>query len=290
MKIVLLALDREPLRAEKTLRMAFPQATIEILPLAKVESASRRQRLRALRALAPDMLAVSTERLAWQQGQNLFLLYGALGGAARVWLFDAHGARRSETRSRILLRTPFRFAYDLWVSWKTIRLARRELTRLERAIKQNGTPRTTSLAVVEDEVQSRALASPPFNPLPKEEKEESCAPRMTYLRTTTSAGTQSGGVATHTSGLINAAASLGARISVISNDRLTGIDETKVSMRLIEPDPQGYTRIAFDLRNSMLFTNRACTQLEAEPPDFIYQRYSRFNWTGVEAGLSTRRP
>jgi glycosyltransferase involved in cell wall biosynthesis len=116
------------------------------------------------------------------------------------------------------------------------------------------------------------------------------SPRLTYLRTTPAAGTQSGGATTHTSGFINAAAELGAQVSVISNDRLAGVDEAKVSMQLIEPDPLGLTRAAFDLRNGMLFTDRACAQLEKQQPDFIYQRYSRFNWTGVEAALRTRRP
>ena len=47
---------------------------------------------------------------------------------------------------------------------------------------------------------------------------------------------------------------------------------------------------AFGLHNGMLFTDRACSEMETAPPDFIYQRYSRFNWSGVEAGLRSRRP
>lgn len=31
-------------------------------------------------------------------------------------------------------------------------------------------------------------------------------------------------------------------------------------------------------------------EIERQPPDFIYQRYSRFSWAGVEASLRTRRP
>jgi glycosyltransferase involved in cell wall biosynthesis len=264
-KIVLLALDREAARAENTLRAAFPQATIETLPLAKVESCSARQRVRALRALKPEMLAISTERLGWQQGQNALLLFGALGGANRILLFDAHGARRKETRSRLLLRAPFRLALEAWASWQTVRRARRELTRLEHAIERRGT-----------QVADLKIGKP--------------APSIIYLRTTPAAGTQSGGATTHTSGFINATAELGAQVSVISNDRLAGVDEAKVSVQLIAPDPLGLTRAAFDLRNGLLFTDRVCAELEKQPPDFIYQRYSRFNWTGVEANLRTGRP
>src|SRR5256884_7056110 len=266
MKIVLLALDREENRAEKPLRAAFPRASIEMLPLAKVERGSRRHRLRALRSLAPDILAVSTERLGWQQGQNALLLFGALGGARRILLFDSHGAKREEPTGRVLLRAPLRFAQEAWASWMTVRRARRELCKLERELAQRNT----------DEFDLRI--------------DSNVAPRITYLRTTPAAGTQSGGATTHTAGFINAAAELGAQVSVISNDRLAGVDDAKVSVQLIEPDPRGLTRAAFDLRNGMLFTDRACAEMEAAPPDFIYQRYSRFNWSGVEASLRSRRP
>ena len=265
MKIVLLALDREAARAEKTLRARYPQAEIEILPLARIESGSAWQRIGALRALKPDLFAVATERLAWQQGQNALLLFGALGGARRLLLFDAHGGQHEETRDRTLTCAPFRFAHEGWLSWISVLQARRELTRMERAVKQ-----TTNKESV------RA-------------QNESDAPQISYLRTTPAAGSQSGGATTHTLGFINAAIELGAHLSVITNDRIAGLDEAKVSMKLIEPDPLGLTRPAFDLRNGLLFTAQACAEI-ARPPDFIYQRYSRFNWTGVEASLRTRRP
>ncbi len=265
MKIALLVLSGDPERARDWLQRRYPDAGIENVPRDDLESNPPVARIRMLRTLSPDVFAVSTERLAWQQGQNALLLFGSLGGARRVLLFDAHGASREEIRGRVLLRAPFRFAQEAWVSRKTVRRARRELTRLERALEQSGTAAALEL-------------------------DSDVPPRLTYLRTTPAAGTQSGGATTHTSGFINAAAELGAQVSVISNDRLAGVDEAKVSMQLIEPDPLGLTRAAFDLRNGMLFTDRACAQLENGQPDFIYQRYSRFNWTGVEAALRTRRP
>jgi glycosyltransferase involved in cell wall biosynthesis len=150
----------------------------------------------------------------------------------------------------------------------------------------------------------RLAVSPPLNPLAlggeenrrrtleKESLEPSLmlAPNITYLRTTPAAGTQSGGATTHTLGFINAAVELGAHVSIISNDRIAGLDEAKVLIKLIEPDSLGLTRPAFDLRNGLLFTDQACAEIARQPPDFIYQRYSRFNWTGVEACLRTRRP
>jgi hypothetical protein len=136
-RIVLLALDREPERAEKNLRARYPHAEIEILPLARIDSGSAWQRLKVLRALVPDLFAVATERLAWQQGQNALLLFGALGGARTMLLFDAHGGRREEARSGVLARAPLRFAHEAWASWAAVNRARRELARLERAVEQD---------------------------------------------------------------------------------------------------------------------------------------------------------
>jgi hypothetical protein len=265
-KIVLLALDREPGRAAQILRAQFPGGAIETLPVTEIENLSAWQRLRVLRALKPDLFAVSTERLAWQQGQNLLLMFGALGGVREVMLFDPFGAERREARGHTLLHAPLRLMREEWISWMTVRRARRELRRLE-------------LEVAQKEIDWDSS-----------EIHRSAKPRIAYLRTTPAAGTQSGGATTHTIGFIKAAADIAASVSVISNDHIAGLDESRVSMTLIEPDSVGLTRAAFDLRNGMLFTGRALLEIEKQSPDFIYQRYSRFNWTGVEASLKTTRP
>src|SRR3954463_3071182 len=40
----------------------------------------------------------------------------------------------------------------------------------------------------------------------------------------------------------------------------------------------------------MLFTHGAVEEIRDRQPDFIYQRYSRFSWAGVEASLKAGRP
>src|SRR4051812_25078409 len=103
MKLVLLALSGETRVALETLRARYPQAEIEELPRARLESGRFKQRLSILRALRPDIFAVTTERLAWQRGQNAFLLFGALAGARRTVIVDAHGGVREEKRARSLM-------------------------------------------------------------------------------------------------------------------------------------------------------------------------------------------
>ncbi len=265
MKIVLLVLSGDPDQAREWLQKSYPGAGIERISRNQLESYTPLRRVGALRSLRPDIFAVATERLAWQQGQNVLLLFGAMGGARDLLLFDAHGDLREEVRSGVLLRAPFRFAHEGLVSWAVVRRAYRELAKLEHAIE------------TANQKSVRAEDHPH-------------APHITYLRTTPAAGTQSGGATTHTLGFINAAVELGAHVSIISNDRIAGLDEAKVLIKLIEPDSLGLTRPAFDLRNGLLFTDQACAETARQPPDFIYQRYSRFNWTGVEASLRTRRP
>jgi glycosyltransferase involved in cell wall biosynthesis len=266
MKIVLLVLGGDPEHACERLERDYPGARIEKISRHQIVHSSRLRSIRTLRSLEPEIFAVATERLAWQQGQNALLIFGALGGARRIKLFDAHGNRREESRAQVILRAPLRLAGEAWVSWTTARRSRREITRLEQALAQK---------------QTDEFYLPP---------DKRIAPRISYLRTTPAAGTQSGGATTHTAGFINAAAQLGVELFVISNDRLAGVDETAVSVKVIEPEPLGLTRAAFDLRNGMLFTDRAVAEMESAPPDFIYQRYSRFNWTGVELSLRLRRP
>src|SRR5262249_17726757 len=159
----------------------FPKAEIIRLPVGKLESASALQRLRFLRSLKPELFAISTEAVDWQQGQNALLIFGALGGADRVIIFDARGHSREETRAHLLSRAPFRLAREKALSRVAIRQAESDLTRLESAIK----------------------TSPDFRV-----QQKSATLQVTYLRTTPAAGTQSGGATTHTTGFINAAAEL----------------------------------------------------------------------------------
>ncbi|HEY0347184.1 MAG TPA: glycosyltransferase family 4 protein [Pyrinomonadaceae bacterium] len=266
MKIVLLVLGGNPEQASEYLQTSHPGAVIEKISRDQLTGSSPADRLRAVRALGPEIFAVATERLAWQQGQNALLLFGASAGAGRVVLFDSHGASRQETRGQVILRAPFRFLRDALVSWQTLRRARRDLSRLERELASGNIGEFDLRAGVE------------------------AAPRITYLRTTPAAGTQSGGASTHTIGFIKGAIESGAQLLLISNDHLAGLDESRVSMSLIEPDPLGLTRAAFDLCNGMLFTDRSRLEIKKQSPDFIYQRYSRFNWSGVEASWHIKRP
>jgi glycosyltransferase involved in cell wall biosynthesis len=268
MKIVLLVLSGEASRARDALLERYPQAKIEEMSRSQLESGGMARRLSALRALRPNVFAVATERLAWQRGQHAFLLFGALAGARRTIILDAHGAWREETRTASLMSSPARLTREAAISAAAMTRAGRQLRRLEVAVK-------------------RGLS---LSPRPKRKGAETDATEIVYVRATPGPGTQAGGAASHINGFIKAALNLGAHISLVSNDQIAGLDETATPLKVIWPKPVGSTRAAFDIYNNLLFTNDATLLIERAQPDFIYQRYSRFSWAGVEASLRTGRP
>ncbi len=189
------------------------------------------------------------------------LLFGALGGARRVVLVDARGDSREEAWAGILTRLPARLSSEAAASTKAIAKSKSRLKQLE---------------------QVAVNRAPAFSGKNGDQL------RIAYLRSTPSPGSAAGGAATHINGFVNAASELGAGVRVISNDYIAGLDETKLT--LVDPEPVGTTRAAFDLRNNLIFSDGVLKAIANNPVDLIYQRYGRFTWAGVEASLQARVP
>jgi glycosyltransferase involved in cell wall biosynthesis len=261
MKALLLVLTGDEEKARLWLSQNLPRASVESISRYELENTSAVRRLQIVRRRRPDVFAIVTERLQWQRGQNALFAFGALAGARRVVMIDSRGAVRDESRAQILARTAARMAKESVVSATAVRQSRSRLIGLERAIANR--PQTK------------------INPGGREVS-------IAYLRSTPSPGSQAGGAATHINGFINAATELGAQVRIISNDYIAGLDEKRLT--LIDPEPVGSTRAAFDLRNNLLLTAGVLRELKREPADFICQRYGRFTWAGVEASLQTGAP
>lgn len=276
MKIVLVALSGDVREARARLTERYPHSSIEELARREIETGSPRERLASLRAARPTLFAVLTERLAWQRGQNSLLLFGALAGADRVLLMDSHGAMREEGRARIMLSAPARLSQETIASARAVLNARRRLSRLEREISASNNQKPRPLKESAHDKQAKS--------------QQQHAPLIVYLRATPGAGTQVGGASSHINGFINAALLKGAQLRLVSNDHIAGLDLTKVPLKIIEPEPVGSIRAAFDLYNDEVFTRGALLEIQTRPPSFIYQRYSRFTSAGVSASLKTGRP
>ena len=264
MKVVLLALSGDRPKTLQAVQARFPEAETETLSRDEITNSNYRNGLKALRSRQPDVFAILTERLAWQRGQNALLVFGALAGARRVVLLDASGDSREESRFSILARAPFRFIAESAVSALAIARSKAVLKQLEQAVRSPA-----------NFFSQKPLKD--FDPL-----------QIAYLRSTPSAGSAAGGAATHINGFLDAATELGAKVTVISNDYIAGLDEKK--LLLVGPEPVGTTRAAFDLRNNLIFSTGSLREIERSPVDLIYQRYGRFTWAGVEASLRTGVP
>jgi glycosyltransferase involved in cell wall biosynthesis len=263
MKVVLLVLSGDADAAASLLSHHLPTAEIQLLTRTEIDAAGLRQRLKKVRAQKPDVFAVFTERLVWQRGQNAFLAFGASSGARKTILFDRHRGWHEETRARTSAATPFRLASEAARSALAMSKTTRELARLEKMIETGP------------------------GPIPGRDSD---LPVMVYLRCSPGPGTQAGGAASHINGFINAANQLGVDLSMISNDEIAGLDDAGLRRTLIWPEPVGATRAAFDIHNNLVFSNRAVEEMAGHQPDLIYQRYARFSWAGVVAGVRIRRP
>ena len=91
MRVILVVLSGDARRAQERMSELFPAATVDTIPRSEIENGNLTTRLRALRRHQPEVFAVATERLEWQRGQDLFMLFGALAGAREVLIIDAHG-------------------------------------------------------------------------------------------------------------------------------------------------------------------------------------------------------
>ena len=266
MKVVLLALDGDEARARKVLQQTFGDSDIETVSRAQIEAAGMAERIRLVRRLQPDIFAISMGSFDWQRGQTLLSLFAGASGAREIVAIEASGRIRRESNLDVFLRAPWRLVREATSSANAIRQSRKELTRLERSVanaKQN-----------------------PFTP----SSSEHTPPEFVFLRATPGPGTQAGGASTHINGFINAVKAEGAKVSMISNDQIEGLDNTKARLTVVPLEATGLTRSAFDLRNNLIFTAGALHVIGTAPPDFIYQRYSRFTWAGVAASLLFERP
>ena len=268
MKVVLLALSGDLSRWQNKIDELYPGCSIEFISRGEFETGSHLKRLKALRALRPDVLAIATERLPWQRGQNLFMLFGALAGAREVLMIDAHGGLIKKSRSNVLLGAPVRLSRETMTGANDIAQSKRELQRLEEE-----TLRFSDLPL---KTVSPLLARPRL--------------RVVFLRSTPGPGTQAGGAASHIKGVVEGLESLGLEVRIISNDQIAGLDHSEDRFEIIPPQPGGGSRALFDIHNNLVFTRGAVPLIERIRPDFIYQRYARFSWAGVVAANRIKRP
>lgn len=263
MRVVLVTLSGDPEFARAAINARWTSAEIVQMERSVLDTGSFGVRLGAVRKVRPDVFAIMTESLDWQYGQDALLFFGALAGAHASAIFDARGGMRCESRGSLMLRSPARLSFAFLKGRRALDRAASALQYLEDRLGELGRENQRS--------SSKDLS-------------------IAYLRATPAAGTQPGGAASHINGVVKALLSLDVEIDFISNDEVAGLDKAKLNFTKFAPDPRVMPRAAFDIHNGMAFSSAASAAIASSPPDFIYQRYSRFSFAGVEAGLRSGRP
>ena len=262
MKVVALSLVGQAPQALNLLMERYPGAEIHRLTRLELESVGGSlRRVSFVRGIRPHVFAVITQDIDWQRAKELFLLFGALAGARECIIVDLLGNVLHSSASAVILKSLPTVVREVIATGAGYLMSLRKLRLLEK--------RKSGSAQMRDGRSDQS-------------------PVIAYLRATPGAGTQAGGAASHIKGVVNALTVLGGDVRVITNDPIVGL--SGYSMTTIKGRGRGLTRAAFDLNRNLSFTHAAVQLIRKMTPDFIYQRYARFNWTGVVGARETGRP
>jgi glycosyltransferase involved in cell wall biosynthesis len=156
----------------------------------------------------------------------------------------------------------------------------------------------------DNEAQTTPSSFHPFIPsslhpfIPSSLPSVSASQTALYIRATLTSATE-GGLVTHVSGFANGAQSLGHRLQFLVSGESAKNEANRAaqvanSQHAIRPSASiSATRAVFELWNNLLFTIKSINWLREDANEnfgFIYQRYSRFNWTGVALSVLTGLP
>lgn len=268
---VLLDLSGNLHAATKWAIVTAPGADIESIGKTDLKWTSRRESLARVRSLKPAIFLVFTSDLNVQSGCVAFKLFGALAGARRIVIGD--GSSQDLDRSRLaafLVEGP-RLALELVLGYGLIVPFSWLVTEaLNVSLSLRGVLRS-----------SRSGTNEP----PRDNH------HALYIRATL-AGGREGGMRTHVAGFAGGAVALGHRLTFLVSDP----ENRRADYIAIRPSRVlGATKALFEVWNNLVFTFRslrgfASGDLAADSFAFIYQRYSRFNWTGVFLSAITGLP
>ncbi len=245
------------------LKKKFGEVNLDLINKSEIRAGSPLSKLKQMRAKERDIFVIFCDRLEWQTRRSPMLIFGLLLGCKECWLVDSNGhTERNSQLSVILIKIPHLFIEAVGsilvvaISWFLTNL-------LQLIVKIN-----------------------PVNWKPTPD-----LPKITFIRTTPTSGAQTGGANTHITGFTKGIIANGGKLNFISNDGISGINREQTPITVITPSSFfNAHRMIFELWNNLTFTFQALRKILSNPPDFIYQRYSRFTWAGVVISWLTKIP
>lgn len=259
----------------------LPGAQVQRLDKADLKWGSKHDALARIRALAPDTFAVFTSDLEMQSARRAIILFAALSGARRIILGDMTGKIITRSRSTALLIDGPRFALELLAGYALLVPLSWLMTKL-----------------VSVSINLRSIARASEGKTLRQDKKKETARSALYVRATlvasSTADLAAGGMASHVAGFARGALALDHRLKFLASSSIS-VPGHQIDLKLIPPSSfLSATRLLFELWNNLAFTVKALRYASEanlkRDVDFIYQRYSRFNWTGAALSLATGLP
>lgn len=264
-RLTLVDLSNDPVAARHYIETHYSGYEIEQIDKEELKAGSKLRWLLQLRQERREVFLIFSDRLEWQTRRTPMLLFGLLTGARECLLVDCHGKMVRRTRSTVLLLELPHLVFEAFGSTIVVLISWLLTSLLEFIV---------------------ALRH-----FRVERWQGSGQPSLVFIRTTPTSGAQTGGSNSHIVGFTTGALAEGCSVSFISNDSISGINRESSPIEVIEPSALfNANRMVFELWNNLTFTMRALRRVKRRQPDFIYQRYSRFNWTGVAISRLTGIP
>ncbi len=232
---------------------SFPDATIKYMTLEELRS-DVRVRLKEIRKERYDAVVLATYDYKVQRGLEKWQIYLGLTRAREKFIIDLKGRQIKTGWLQLLFRAVPRIVFQKMTAPLVVRRIRRDVDKL----------------AAEIEGQQRRG----FSGMPK---------KICYLRTDHWYGIKAGGSVTHIAGVAKGFTRLGADLFFISTDQLELVDESETPVRVFQyKDAYSNVPEVPEMAHSDWLAQKAAPLIEAEKPDLIYQRYSLFNYSGVE--------
>ena len=254
--------------------------TYQTVNKADLKWVSKRQAFAHIRRLAPQTLAFFTSDLTLQSARGAMMLFAALAGARHVVFGDNRGHLIERARWTVLAIEAPRLAIELVAGYLLV------------------VPLSWLLTIVLAlSLRFRKPVRHSRQKPPRNHTTGDCSTSQTalYIRATLTSARE-GGMATHVSGFASGARQLGHRLTFLVSSHSPN-DEHAAGEQYNIPASATFsaTRALFELWNNLVFTNQTLAWFRAADStrpavDFIYQRYSRFNWTGVVLSVLTGLP
>jgi len=270
-EVLLLDLAGDKQSALRWAESRLPGERIQTINKSDLKWGSKREALSQIRKLAPRTFAIFTADLDSQSARSLMMIFGALAGAKRIVIGDRDGQSIDRSRLSAIIFESARFALETLFGYGLIVPLTWMLTACLSAMLK----------------LKPLLCKSQIRP----EGEKSKGRRALYIRATISTA-KAGGMLSHAGGFVRGAESLGHSFRFIFSGSESAANESERDEITIRPSNLlAATRALFEIWNNIAFTAQAAQSIDNSSGfDFIYQRYSRFNWTGVALSLARGVP